>query len=109
VGDGQRVAQRGVRVRGLQDREQPSFLTIEDPDVDHCRCGSDARWCARADALFKADGVHVLGVRTGRSNLDRRHHRKPNVSLASGNPSAHAAVSAPRVRQLRQRAQAGDA
>ena len=30
--------------------------------MDHCRCGSGVRWCARADALFNVDGVHVVHV-----------------------------------------------
>jgi transposase len=30
--------------------------------VDHCTCGSSARWCARADALFDVPGMHVLEV-----------------------------------------------
>ncbi len=33
--------------------------------MDHDRCGPGARWCARADAFFNADGIHVLDVRTG--------------------------------------------
>ena len=32
--------------------------------MDHCTCGSGVGWCARADALFNADGLHVLGVHT---------------------------------------------
>ena len=28
----------------------------------HCTCGSGVRWCARADALFDVDGMHVLEV-----------------------------------------------
>jgi transposase len=30
--------------------------------MDHCTCGSRAPWCARADALFNASGMHVLEV-----------------------------------------------
>jgi hypothetical protein len=28
--------------------------------MDDCRCGAPARWCSRADAMFNADGMHVL-------------------------------------------------
>ncbi len=31
--------------------------------MDHDRCGPGARWCARADAMFNAAGMHVLDVR----------------------------------------------
>jgi len=31
--------------------------------MDHDRCGPGARWCARADAMFDAAGMHVLDVR----------------------------------------------
>lgn len=37
--------------------------------MDHCGCGPDARWCARADALFNADGMQVLDVRHGHHKL----------------------------------------
>jgi transposase len=37
--------------------------------MDDCRCGSPARWCARADAMFNADGMHVLDVRRGHRKL----------------------------------------
>ncbi len=30
--------------------------------MDHCRCGSSVRWCARADALFDVTGMHVLAA-----------------------------------------------
>jgi transposase len=30
--------------------------------VTHSRCGSGARWCARADAIFDVAGMHVLDV-----------------------------------------------
>ena len=35
----------------------------------HDRCGPDARWCVRADAMFNRDGVHVLDVRRGHHKL----------------------------------------
>ena len=28
----------------------------------HCMCGSGARWCVRADAMFDVSGLHVLDV-----------------------------------------------
>lgn len=37
--------------------------------MDDCRCGAPARWCSRADALFNADGVHVLDVQRGHRKL----------------------------------------
>jgi transposase len=37
--------------------------------MDDCRCGSPARWCSRADAMFNADGMHVLDVRRGHRKL----------------------------------------
>jgi transposase len=37
--------------------------------MDDCRCGAPARWCSRADALFNADGMHVLDVRRGHRKL----------------------------------------
>ena len=30
--------------------------------MDHCTCGPRPGWCARADALFNASGMHVLEV-----------------------------------------------
>jgi transposase len=30
--------------------------------MDHLTCGSGARWCARADAMFDSPGMHVLDV-----------------------------------------------
>ena len=30
--------------------------------MTHCMCGSGARWCARADAMFDVPGMHVLDV-----------------------------------------------
>jgi transposase len=30
--------------------------------MDHLTCGSGARWCARADAMFNRPGMHVLDV-----------------------------------------------
>jgi transposase len=30
--------------------------------VSHSMCGSGARWCARADAIFDVPGMHVLDV-----------------------------------------------
>lgn len=30
--------------------------------MDHCSCGPRSGWCARADALFNASGMHVLEV-----------------------------------------------
>ena len=30
--------------------------------MTHSRCGSGARWCARADAIFDVSGLHVLDV-----------------------------------------------
>jgi hypothetical protein len=30
--------------------------------VPHSMCGSGARWCARADAIFDVVGMHVLDV-----------------------------------------------
>jgi transposase len=30
--------------------------------VTHCMCGSGARWCARADAMFDVPGMHVTQV-----------------------------------------------
>ncbi len=30
--------------------------------MEHCRCGPGVRWCARTDALFDVDGMHVLDV-----------------------------------------------
>lgn len=37
--------------------------------MDDCRCGAPARWCSRADAMFNADGMHVLDVRRGHRKL----------------------------------------
>lgn len=37
--------------------------------MPHCSCGSGVPWCARADAMFKADGMHVLDVRWGYREL----------------------------------------
>ncbi len=37
--------------------------------MDDCRCGPAARWCARADAMFNVDGMHVLDVRHGHRKL----------------------------------------
>ncbi len=37
--------------------------------MDHDRCGPGARWCARADALFNAEGMHVLDVQRGHRKL----------------------------------------
>jgi transposase len=37
--------------------------------MDDCRCGAPARWCSRADAMFNADGMHVLEVRRGHRTL----------------------------------------
>jgi transposase len=37
--------------------------------MDHCTCGSGVGWCARADALFNAAGMHVLDVHV--DELDR--------------------------------------
>src|SRR5690606_12433200 len=33
-----------------------------DTDVSESRCGDGAPWCARADELFNAPGLHVLEV-----------------------------------------------
>jgi hypothetical protein len=30
--------------------------------VPHPMCGSGARWCARADAIFDVPGMHILDV-----------------------------------------------
>ncbi len=37
--------------------------------MDHDRCGPGARWCARADAMFNRDAMHVLDVRQGHCKL----------------------------------------
>lgn len=37
--------------------------------MDHDRCGSGVRWCARADAVFNSDGMHVLDVQQGHRTL----------------------------------------
>lgn len=37
--------------------------------MDHDRCGPGVRWCARADAMFNVDGMHVLDVRLGHRKL----------------------------------------
>ncbi len=37
--------------------------------MGHDRCGSGARWCARADAMFNTDGMHVLDVGRGHRKL----------------------------------------
>jgi transposase len=37
--------------------------------VDHDKCGSGASWCARADALFNCDRMHVLEVQRGHPKL----------------------------------------
>ena len=34
--------------------------------MTHSRCGADARWCARADAIFDVAGMHVLDVEDDR-------------------------------------------
>lgn len=44
--------------------------------MDDCRCGAPARWCSRADALFNADGMHVLEARVG--------HRKLVITVETG-------------------------
>ncbi len=41
--------------------------------MDHDRCGSGARWCARADAMFNSDGMHVLDVQRGHRKLVMTH------------------------------------
>lgn len=37
--------------------------------MDHDRCRLGARWCARADAMFNRDGMHVVDVRRGHRKL----------------------------------------
>ncbi len=37
--------------------------------MDHDKCGPGARWCARADAMFNASGMHVLDVVHGEQRL----------------------------------------
>ncbi len=37
--------------------------------MDHDRCGPDARWCVRADAMFNRDGMHVLDVQRGHHEM----------------------------------------
>jgi len=37
--------------------------------MDDCRCGAPARWCSRADAMFNAEGMHVIEVRRGHRKL----------------------------------------
>ena len=37
--------------------------------MDHDKCGSGASWCARADAMFNCDGMHVLDVQQGQRAL----------------------------------------
>src|SRR4029453_14044787 len=44
------------RIRGDQ------ALREKAPTVPHSMCGSGARWCARADAIFDVPGMHVLDV-----------------------------------------------
>ncbi|WP_157071364.1 transposase family protein [Curtobacterium ammoniigenes] len=48
--------------RGLQDGERPSILKQEDPDVAHRICGRGACYCALADVLLNADGLHLISV-----------------------------------------------
>src|SRR5512133_3308800 len=44
------------RIRGDQ------ALRPKAPTVPHSMCGSGARWCARADAIFDVPDMHVLDV-----------------------------------------------
>src|SRR5215217_8283765 len=37
-------------------------LRSKAPTMDHPMCGSGARWCARADAMFDVPRMHVLAV-----------------------------------------------
>jgi hypothetical protein len=37
--------------------------------VPHRSCGSSVPWCARADAMFNAEGMRVLDVRRGHRKL----------------------------------------
>jgi hypothetical protein len=57
---------------------------IEDPDVDHCRCGPGARWCARADALFDVERMHVVDVRRGHRRLVTTVETDAEVAGCSG-------------------------
>ena len=34
--------------------------------MTHSMCGSGARWCARADAIFDVPGMHVVDVEDDR-------------------------------------------
>jgi len=56
------VAVRGGECRGLQDQERLSNCSSGDPDVSNRRCGDGAPWCARADEMFNAPGLHVIDV-----------------------------------------------
>jgi hypothetical protein len=44
------------RIRGDQ------ALRKKAPMVPHSMCGSGARWCARADAIFDGPDMHVVAV-----------------------------------------------
>lgn len=37
--------------------------------MDRDRCGSGVRWCDRAEAMFNADGMHVLDAQRGYPQL----------------------------------------
>src|SRR3954447_11631428 len=41
----------------------------EKTPTDHDRCASGTRPCARADAMFNSDGMHVLDVQQGHRKL----------------------------------------
>jgi transposase len=49
--------------------------------MDHLTCGSGARWCARADAMFNVPGIHMLDV-------EARHRGRLVLSVESGQREA---------------------
>jgi hypothetical protein len=64
------------RIRGDQ------ALRYKAPTLPHSMCGSGARWCARADAIFDVPDMHVLDVEKDRRRAAARAHRR--VGSAGG-------------------------
>ena len=58
----------------------------------HCTCGSSARWCARADALFDVPGMHVLEV--ARDDLGRLLLTVETDQVVMGCPSCGVVATA---------------
>jgi hypothetical protein len=62
------VLMRERGCRGPEDQKLPSNCSGEGLPLCPTLCGSGARWCARADAMFDVPVLHVLDV-----GVDEQH------------------------------------